>query len=48
VLSSPWLLAQLASIPGYDSSRCGERVAASRETQPVRTRRLRQASPRRP
>ncbi len=48
VLSSPWLLAQLASIPGYDSSRCGERVAASRETQPVRARRLRQAGPRRP
>jgi molybdate-binding protein len=28
VLSSPWLLAQLASLPGYDASRCGERVAA--------------------
>jgi molybdate-binding protein/DNA-binding XRE family transcriptional regulator len=25
VLSSPWLLAQLASIPGYDAARCGER-----------------------
>jgi putative molybdopterin biosynthesis protein len=25
VLSSPWLLAQLASIPGYDASRCGFR-----------------------
>jgi putative molybdopterin biosynthesis protein len=28
VLASPWLLAQLASLPGYDPSRCGERVAA--------------------
>src|SRR5487761_1126681 len=27
VLSSPWLLAQLDSLPGYDSSRCGEHVA---------------------
>jgi putative molybdopterin biosynthesis protein len=26
VLSSPWLLAQLAGIPGYDASRCGERA----------------------
>ncbi len=25
VLASPWLLAQLASMPGYDASRCGER-----------------------
>jgi putative molybdopterin biosynthesis protein len=25
VLTSPWLLAQLASLPGYDLSRCGER-----------------------
>jgi len=25
VLSSPWLLAQLAGIPGYDASTCGER-----------------------
>jgi putative molybdopterin biosynthesis protein len=25
VLASPWLLAQLASIPGYDASTCGER-----------------------
>jgi putative molybdopterin biosynthesis protein len=25
VLTSPWLLAQLASIPGYDASPCGER-----------------------
>ena len=25
VLSSPWLLAQLASIPGYDAGTCGER-----------------------
>jgi putative molybdopterin biosynthesis protein len=25
VLASPWLLAQLASIPGYDASPCGER-----------------------
>jgi putative molybdopterin biosynthesis protein len=27
VLASPWLLAQLASIPGYDASTCGERFA---------------------
>jgi len=27
VLSSPWLLAQLASLPGYDAATCGERIA---------------------
>ncbi|HEX3713417.1 MAG TPA: substrate-binding domain-containing protein [Trebonia sp.] len=27
VLSSPWLLAQLAAIPGYDAASCGDRVA---------------------
>jgi putative molybdopterin biosynthesis protein len=27
VLASPWLLDQLASLPGYDASRCGEHVA---------------------
>jgi len=26
VLSSPWLLAQLASLPGYDASTCGDRI----------------------
>ena len=26
VLASPWLLAQLASLPGYDPARCGERL----------------------
>lgn len=26
-LTSPWLIAQLASLPGYDPGRCGERVA---------------------
>ena len=26
VLTSPWLLAQLASLPGYDVSACGERL----------------------
>jgi molybdate-binding protein/DNA-binding XRE family transcriptional regulator len=26
VLTSPWLLAELASLPGYDPSRCGERL----------------------
>ena len=26
-LSSPWLLDQLASLPGYDASRCGEHLA---------------------
>jgi putative molybdopterin biosynthesis protein len=30
VLASPWLRAQLASLPGYDASRCGERLAATR------------------
>ena len=28
VLSSAWLLDQLASLPGYDPARCGERIAA--------------------
>lgn len=28
VLSSPWLLTQLDALPGYDPSRCGDRVAA--------------------
>ena len=28
VLSSAWLLDQLASLPGYDPGRCGERIAA--------------------
>ena len=27
VLASPWLLAQLASLPGYDASSCGERAS---------------------
>jgi putative molybdopterin biosynthesis protein len=27
VLSSAWLLDQLASLPGYDAGRCGERIA---------------------
>ena len=27
VLSSPWLLAQLASLPGYDTATCGDRLA---------------------
>jgi putative molybdopterin biosynthesis protein len=27
VLASPWLLTQLAGLPGYDAARCGERVA---------------------
>jgi molybdate-binding protein/transcriptional regulator with XRE-family HTH domain len=27
VLSSPWLLAQLASLPGYDAANCGDRLA---------------------
>ena len=26
VLSSPWLLAQLASLPGYDAATCGDRL----------------------
>jgi putative molybdopterin biosynthesis protein len=30
VLSSPWLLAQLAGLPGYDASNCGERLALGR------------------
>ena len=28
VLTSPWLQAQLASLPGYDAARCGERALA--------------------
>jgi molybdopterin molybdotransferase/putative molybdopterin biosynthesis protein len=28
VLASPWLLAQLSSLPGYDPARCGEHVAS--------------------
>lgn len=28
VLSSPWLLTQLASLPGYDPAHCGDHVAA--------------------
>ena len=27
VLTSPWLLAQLAGLPGYDAATCGERFA---------------------
>ena len=27
VLTSPWLLAQLASLAGYDAGRCGERAS---------------------
>jgi molybdate-binding protein/transcriptional regulator with XRE-family HTH domain len=27
VLSSPWLLAQLASLPGYDATTCGDRIS---------------------
>ena len=30
VLSSPWLLAQLASLPGYDAATCGDRLSARR------------------
>ena len=26
VLTSPWLLSQLAHLPGYDAARCGERA----------------------
>jgi molybdate-binding protein len=29
VLTSPWLLSQLASLPGYDPGRCGERIPSS-------------------
>jgi putative molybdopterin biosynthesis protein len=28
VLASPWLAAQLGSLPGYDAGRCGEHVAS--------------------
>jgi putative molybdopterin biosynthesis protein len=46
VLSSPWLLAQLDSLPGYDAGRCGERIA----TLPGRTtaRRAKSVSDRTP
>jgi putative molybdopterin biosynthesis protein len=30
VLSSTWLLSQLASLPGYDVTQCGERIATLR------------------
>jgi putative molybdopterin biosynthesis protein len=32
VLSSAWLLDQLASLPGYDPARCGERIATLQPT----------------
>jgi molybdate-binding protein/DNA-binding XRE family transcriptional regulator len=44
VLSSPWLLAQLDTLPGYDASRCGEHIAtlpgrtAARRVKPVSDR----------
>jgi putative molybdopterin biosynthesis protein len=47
VLSSPWLVDQLTSIPGYDASRCGERLAATQAPGAFRTRRLRQVGVRR-
>jgi hypothetical protein len=28
VLASPWLITQLDTLPGYDASRCGDRVAS--------------------
>jgi molybdate-binding protein/DNA-binding XRE family transcriptional regulator len=43
VLSSPWLRDQLASLPGYDASRCGEPVATggAQPGRPARSRVLR-------
>jgi putative molybdopterin biosynthesis protein len=40
VLSSPWLLDQLASLPGYDPSRCGEHLVTLQGTgaRPSRSR----------
>jgi molybdate-binding protein len=36
VLSSAWLLDQLANLPGYDPARCGERIATlPQQRQPV-------------
>jgi len=35
ILSSPWLLDQVASLPGYDAGRCGEHIATVR---PARAR----------
>lgn len=39
VLSSRWLLDQVASLPGYDAARCGEHIAtlppASPDAQPA-------------
>ncbi len=35
VLASPWLLAQLASLPGYDAARCGERASVTVLSVPV-------------
>jgi len=34
ILSSAWLLNQLANLPGYDSGRCGEHIATLRESRP--------------
>ena len=34
VLSSRWLLDQLASLPGYDPARCGEHIATLPPAQP--------------
>jgi putative molybdopterin biosynthesis protein len=43
VLSSPWLLEQLASLPGYDPSHCGEHLATLQGpgARPSRSRLLR-------
>jgi hypothetical protein len=43
VLSSPWLLDQLASLPGYDASHCGEHLVTlpGAGARPSRTRLLR-------
>jgi putative molybdopterin biosynthesis protein len=37
ILSSAWLLNQLASLPGYDPGRCGEHIATLPPTQAVIT-----------
>jgi hypothetical protein len=37
VLSSRWLLDQLASLPGYDPARCGEHIATLAPAQAARS-----------
>ncbi len=44
VLSSSWLLNQLASLPGYDVTQCGERIASLPPSRPGRPAQREEAS----